>query len=91
MLDDKKQQELKISNHVFRAKSVPSNVLIPLFDEIMKAQQEKREKVKRESVAITKMNERPFEFYIRDLNKTPKSENNANEFRETFHARPIPE
>ena len=91
MLDEKKMEELDIINNIFRAKSVPANVTKPLFEEIMRAQQEKRDKVKSESVAITKMNEKPFKFYIRDLNKPPKSENNSNEFQQTFHAKPIPE
>jgi hypothetical protein len=93
MLEEKQQEELRIKNHVFRAKSVPHTTTTPLFEQITKANKDRRDMVKAESIAITKMNEKPFNFYIRDQGKPPKPEEAPlnSEFGKRFKAKPIPE
>ena len=61
------------------------------FDKIMQEQEEKRELVKKNSVAITKIKEEPFSFYYRDQNKKQQLQPEYNsELDKKFKARPIP-
>jgi len=58
----------------------------------MQAQENRRLEVKKNSVAITKMREAPFSFYLRDKEKAQKvAEPPLNpEFNYRFKATPIP-
>lgn len=57
----------------------------------MQDQEQRRAQLKKELVAITKIQEAPFQFYLRDKNKTPKKETSYNaELHKQFKAKPIP-
>jgi len=56
----------------------------------MKAQEDRREQVKANSIAITKSREAPFSFYLRDQNKTSAEPPLNPEFEVKFKARPAP-
>lgn len=61
------------------------------FDKIIHDQEQRRAIVKKNSIAITKMREAPFDFYLRDKDKPPKGEAPLNaEFGRSFKAQPIP-
>lgn len=91
MVQEKIDEEERILNHRFRANSVPGIVKTPLFEKIIHNQEERRAQVKKNSVAITKMREAPFNFYLRDKDKPPKPEYQLNdEFGKRFKAKPIP-
>ena len=83
-----KLEEEKHLNYRYRAKPVPSDVVVPKYESIMAAQETKRLEVKRNSIELTKSREKPFSFYERDKNKTkPEPEL----FVQTpFKANPIP-
>jgi len=89
MILEKESEEAEILNFRFRAKSVPAIVAMPMFDQIIQEQEQRRAQVKKELVAITKLNEAPFSFYLRDQNKTPPKVANP-EFNYKFKAKPIP-
>jgi len=91
MVQEKRDEEERILNHRFRANSVPGIVKTPLFEKIIHDQEQRRAQVKKNSVAITKMREAPFNFYLRDKDKPPKPEYQLNsEFDKRFKAKPIP-
>ncbi len=58
-------------------------------------QEEKRRHVKENSIAITRMNEKPFAFYARDFQKYVERKNQEpvmnKEFEVRFKANPIPQ
>lgn len=84
--DEKKIQEsIKIT---YKAKPVPPEVIIPLFEQIMKEQEAKRLQVKANSIEITKANEKPFSFYYRDLTKTKPEPQELP--KHVFTANPVP-
>ena len=66
---EKKKQEPYSKKNRFKAKKVPAHVKKPLFDQIMRDNEERRQKVKQNSIAITLEREKPFTFYNRDKNK----------------------
>ena len=66
MLVDKKKKEDEYIGWTFRANKIPMTTTDNLYEKITKEQAEKREEVKRLSMAITKQREKPFSFYIRD-------------------------
>lgn len=66
MVNEKKIEEETIIRHQFRSKPIPPEVLIPRYKTIMEANMMRRLEVKKNSIAITKANERPFGFYERD-------------------------
>lgn len=72
----------------FKAKPVPPEVKIPMYDRIMKEQEDRRVTLKARFEAITKSLERPFSFYYRDMSKP---EIKAEEAKiHVFHANPVP-
>ena len=84
--DEKKiDDELKDK---FKAKPVPPEVKIPMYEHIMKEQEERRLKLKEHFEAITKSLEKPFSFYYRDM---AKPEIKQEEYKiNVFHADPVP-
>lgn len=68
-----------------------SLTIINRFEKIMKAQEDRRQQVKQDSIAITKAREAPFSFYYRDQNKTISEPPLNPEFEVKFRARPAPE
>lgn len=88
MLEEKEkdtEEQLKIK---FEAKPVPPEVIIPLYDQIMQEQEERRKQVKEQSIAITKASEKPFSFYYRDQEKPKVVDEAPAEYR--FKANPVP-
>ena len=90
MLEEKEQQVKEVTTCTYKAKPVPPEVKIPLFEQIMREQEERRCQVKKESVALTKAMEKPFSFYFRDLLKSQKQPQPLNESQPVFHANPVP-
>ena len=64
-------QEIRARNEVvktvFRANQIPRTTREPKYQRIIQANENRRQELKRMSIAITKQNERPFSFYERDL------------------------
>ena len=64
-------QEVRARNEVvktiFRANQIPRTTREPKYQRIIQANENRRQELKRMSIAITKQNERPFSFYERDL------------------------
>lgn len=75
-------KEVKAKNEVvktvFRANQIPRSTREPKYQRILQANENRRQELKRMSIAITKQNERPFSFYERDLQRA-KSQG-ASEF-----------
>lgn len=95
MIETKKQEEEDALSFKFRHNAVPTQVLVPKYDSIMKANIDRRDEVKKNSIALTKSREKPFSFYDRDKNKqerqalTEKYQNKDLSFG-GFKANPIP-
>lgn len=69
MLEEKAQKEDAEANvPPFRAIEVPPEVKIPMYDQLIAEQEQRRQLVKQMSVQMTLANEKPFSFY----NKYPK-------------------
>lgn len=69
MIAEKKVEEENAIKHQFRSNPIPPEVLIPRYKTIMEANEMRRLEVKKNSIHLTKMNEKPFSFYERDKNK----------------------
>lgn len=52
---------------------VPAEVIVPKYNTLIAAQEHRRNEVKQNSKKLTKEREKPFDFYLRELNK-PKQE-----------------
>jgi hypothetical protein len=59
----------------FRCKPIPAAVLVPRYQQILDKNEERRLKVKKESIEITKQREAPFSFWERDKHKMEKKRN----------------
>ena len=86
-LNEADEQE---NNYVFRAQEIPETTTKPLFQSIMHNEQLRREEVKKNSVAITKANEKPFSFYERDKNREKKFKFNPKQPPLPFKANEVP-
>lgn len=62
-------KEEAIIKHQFRSNPIPPEVLIPRYKTIMEGNEQRRLEVKKNSIVLTKANEKPFSFYERDKNK----------------------
>lgn len=72
-MEIKRLEEKKLLSYQFRARKIPEVVLQrDLYKKIMTKNEERRAMVKKNSIALTLQNERPFSFYIRDKNKGGK-------------------
>lgn len=72
-MEIKRLEEKKLFSHQFRAKPIPEAVLQrDLYKKLMTKNEERRVMVKKNSIALTLQNERPFSFYLRDKNKATK-------------------
>lgn len=105
------EKELKVKRHreeaelqkKFRAQPVPATTFLPLYDEIINSNEERRREVKEFSKAILKSTEKPFSFVMREeakkemrrskslsnLNDLKKREKKIKEKNE-FKAKPFP-
>ncbi len=91
MIREKEAEEAEIMNFRFRAKSVPAVVAMPMFEQLMQEQEERRVQIKKDLVALTKLNEAPFSFYLRDKDKVKEIHHVVNpELNKKFKANPIP-
>lgn len=85
MITENEKKKREPYKQRFKANKVPKHVKKQLYKEIMRDNEERRQKVKKNSVAITLQNERPFSFYSRDKNKKkqarPKEDWEIFEFR----------
>lgn len=69
MIEQKRLQEEAIVNHQFRHNPIPPEVLIPRYKTIIENNEMRRLEVKKNSVEITKLKEKPFSFYEREKYK----------------------
>lgn len=69
MVAEKKIELERIIKHQFRSNPIPPEVLIPRYKTIMESNEMRRLEVKKNSIGLTKANERPFSFYERDKAK----------------------
>lgn len=88
MLKEKDEIVDKELMNKFKAKPVPPEVKIPLFEIIMKEQEQKSRVLKSQYEALTKSLERPFSFYYRDLAKPEVKQQDY--VVQMFHANPVP-
>ena len=96
MVMEKKMEEENMVKHQFRHKPVPSSVIIPRYQQIMDANEERRLRVKQESIEITKQREAPFSFWEREKvrmakKKAQQEEVNVECRRPTFKANRMPD
>ena len=87
-INEKRREEENHINYHTKAAPVPAEVIIPKYNTMLAAQEERRNIVKQNSKKITKEREKPFQFYIREMNK-PKSEE-IKEEPYKFKAKPPP-
>ena len=75
MVMEKQMGEDGMLKHQFRSKPVPAAVLVPRYQSILDKNEERRMKVKQDSIAITKAREAPFDFWERDKAKMEAKRN----------------
>lgn len=75
MVMEKKMETDNMVKHQFRHKPIPAAVLVPRYQQLMDANEERRLRVKQESIQITKEREAPFSFWERDKIKMAKKAN----------------
>lgn len=88
MLAEKEAREEAAMKQVFVAQEVPAEVIIPLYEQIQKRQENRREQVRASSVRLTKSREKPFSFYYRDMGKQKPEKIDPEPF--VFKANPVP-
>lgn len=69
MLKDKEDLEMEFKGYQFKANNIPRSTREPLYQQIIEYNGQRRQEVKRLSMAITKQKEKPFSFYERDKNR----------------------
>ena len=89
MIEEDRQKKLEPYKTKFKANKVPRHVKKPLYKQIMRENEERRQKVKKNSVAITLENEKPFSFYQRDKNKKMQAHPKEEWEKYQFTANPI--
>jgi len=95
MIAEKRLDEERKITHTFRSKPIPPEVLIPRYQSIIDKNEERRLKVKQDSIQITKIREAPFSFWERDKHKRnrtmdPDAGTNDECKRPPFKANRIP-
>lgn len=66
MLKESRDREEHEKSVRFTANAIPRTTKEPLYQRILESNEQRREEVRRMSIALTKQNERPFSFYKRD-------------------------
>ncbi|CAH1263804.1 FAM161B [Branchiostoma lanceolatum] len=83
----------------FKASPAPAHVYVPMFDDIMREQEEKRQQIRQYSKEILKSMEKPFSFYKREAEKKKERLERAQFMMKTspkkkkvkqFKAKPVP-
>ena len=72
MVAEKQIEQENMIKYQFRPKPVPASVVVPKFEAIMEANEQRRERVKRESREITAKREAPFSFWEREKRNMAK-------------------
>lgn len=93
MVAEKKIEEENIIKKRFKHNPIPPEVLIPRYKTIIEANEMRRMEVKKNSLVITKQNEKPFSFYERDKlkqNADPEDYLPYDLRKPSFKANPIP-
>lgn len=95
MLEEKRVEEERIRKTAFRCKPIPPEVLQPRYHAIQQQNENRRLRVKQNSIVITREREQPFTFWERDKHKMAERRNsvdhvNAECTRPGFRANPIP-
>lgn len=93
MVNEKRQEEEKAVKTQFRSNPIPPEVLIPRYKTIIEGNIMRRMEVKKNSIALTKQNERPFTFYEREKLKQkldPEDYLPGDLKKPGFKANPIP-
>lgn len=75
MVLEKDMQEQSMINNQFRCKPIPAAVLVPRYQQITDNNEQRRLRVKQQSIEITKQREAPFSFWNRDKAKMEKKRN----------------
>lgn len=88
VVKEKNDEEARHLNFKYKAQEIPREVLMPKYESLRKALEERSLNVKRTSMERTKQLERPFSFYIREKEKVKKEPIPSPEY--TFKANPIP-
>ena len=87
-IHEKQREEENHMKYHPPAMPVPAEVVIPKYNTMMAAQEARRDEVKKNSKQITKQREKPFDFYIREMNKVKPEERKEEPYR--FKAKPPP-
>ena len=66
MVMEKEIEESNMIKHQFRHKPIPAAVMVPRYQAIQDANEQRRLRVKHESIQITKEREAPFSFWERE-------------------------
>ena len=74
----------------FKAKPIPKSTTEPKYQRLMHKEDSRREEVRKSSVALTKVNERPFSFYERDKSRTTKFKEDFRTEQKPFKTNPVP-
>jgi Uncharacterised protein family UPF0564 len=88
MIEEKKREEEWHLNYRVKPKDVPLEVTTPMLDKIVENQRARSEEIKRTSIEVTKMLEKPFKVYLKNLNK--QKPDPPQPFKYSFKAKPIP-
>lgn len=81
----------------FKANNIPKTTLEPLYEKILTKNEIRREQVKKQSIALTKQNEKPFSFHQRDLDKANREAEEVDDVSDVmdgcggFKANPVPQ
>ncbi|XP_078676318.1 protein FAM161A-like [Branchiostoma floridae x Branchiostoma belcheri] len=95
----KQQREEAELQKKFKASPAPAHVYVPMFDDIMREQEEKRQQIRQYSKEILKSMEKPFSFYKREEEKKKERLEKAQFMMKTspkkkkvkqFKAKPVP-
>jgi len=92
MIEEKRLEE-QMNFQQFRASRPPPEVMIPQYKNIIEKENKRRREVKQNSEAMTKKNEKLFEFYKREERKKQLKEEikkGEKEFKYKFKARSVP-
>ena len=65
IVDNENKIDTELANK-FRASDIPKSTTEPRYERICKENDDRREDIKRLSIAITKQTERPFSFTVRE-------------------------
>ena len=97
MVGEKIIEEENMMHHQFKANPLPQSTKQPLYEKLKRKEEERREEVKKNSIAATKAREKPFSFYERDKDFYVKRALISEQYipeeiknHEPFKATPIP-